>query len=322
MLVNNVRQSVFVGLAVLCGIVTASQPAAAEQLSISSVHPDVASGVLVVDGTGFRPGAYVGLETYDLKVLSLTSHQIKTNLPASIKPGSYRLNIRQWHNDDARFIVTIGGGGGAAGPQGAPGPMGPVGPMGPKGTNGTNGPAGPQGFQGTQGPQGLQGPKGDQGPAGPAGANSPAGLQVIAHNGATLGSVVGVGGFNGPAVVARQDNGTWIAIAIDTAGVVPSSFPVFYTQSDCTGDAYALFESSPVPLIRSLQLMLPNDTTAYYPGDPATTMSFPTMLAPDPANPAQRKCVSAPASGWGGDQYVGPLKTVDLTAFPAPFTIQ
>lgn len=310
-LLASVGRRTVIRAAVLCSAIALSQPAAAQQIFISSVHPDTASHVIVIDGAGFRSGTYVGLNGHDLHVISRTSHQIRATLP-ELDPGTYRLVLRRRYDADS-FFVTIGGYEG----EDARGTQGPVGPQGPAGAMGPAGPEGLQGPEGQPGQQGIQGAKGDQGPSGAAG------LQVIANNGATLGTVIGMGSLSapGPATVARLDNGVWIAMAIDTAGIVPSSFPIFYTQPGCTGDAYALFEAMPVPAIRSLQLMLPGDTTGYYPGDPATTASFPAILAPDPANPAQRKCMSAMSSGWGGEQFVGPLKTIDLTAFPTPFTI-
>ena len=107
--------------AALSVVISLSHRAAAEELSIANVHPDVTSGVLVIDGTGFRTGLYVGIENVaDLKVLSVSPTVVKTTLPA-LQPGSYRLEVRHaQHGESARFIVTIGGGAmGPAGPTGS-----------------------------------------------------------------------------------------------------------------------------------------------------------------------------------------------------------
>ena len=290
-------------LTLLCGIFSLSQPAHAEELLITSAHPDVASGVLVIDGTGFRSGLYIGLESDELKVLSVNTHEVKATLPASLKSGSYRLVIRQWRDDYARFIVTIGGGGatGSAGPQGPAGSGGATGPMGPQG---------PQGAQGAQGPAGA--------------TTTIPGLSVVGSNGVTLGPVVGVTKFSGtePVMVARQDGGVWLSIGVDTTGVIVGSFPVFYDGAGCTGDAYAYFESNPAPLFRMAQRMLATDSTAFYPGNPTQMRSFPAMQIEDPMTPGTKICVSAPAYGWGGPQFVGPLQTIDLSQFPAPLSVQ
>jgi hypothetical protein len=271
-----------------------------EQLLVTSAHPDTASGVLVIDGSGFTPGASVELEGASLKVISLTSHELKTKLPP-LKPGTYRLNVRQWYDDVARFVVTIGGSntGGPAGPKGETGSMGPVGPQGPAGATGAMGPAGPKGPAGT-------------------------GLQVVAANGQPLGIVVSVTKFNGndPVFVARQDQGTWVTLSVDTSGVITGSFPIFYSDASCLGQAYAMFESNPAPLFRLVQRMTANDTTAFYPGNPAQTLSFPAMKMEDPMSPGSTLCVTTADYGWTGPQYVGPLQTIDISQFTGPFTIQ
>src|SRR5262245_28384304 len=83
-------------------VISLSKKASAEDLRITSVHPDIASGSLVIDGTGFRSGLYVGLENVDLKVLSVKPHELKTTLPA-LQSGSYRLEIHHGRGDSARF---------------------------------------------------------------------------------------------------------------------------------------------------------------------------------------------------------------------------
>jgi len=253
--------------AALAAVIWFSEPVRAEQLAITSAHPDVAAGMLVVDGTGFRPGLSLALEGRDLKVLSVRPREIKAALPR-LHPGTYRLVVREWF-ESARFVVAIG----------------------------------------------------DTATPGPA---STPGLTVVASNGNTLGTVVGVTKLFGtdPAVVARQDNGVWIALGIDANGVVPGSFPIFYAGDGCTGDAYAMFESNPAPLFRAVQRMTATDTTGFYPGNPPQSLSFPAMQIEDPMNPGARTCVSPEAAGWGGSRYVGPLQTIDLSLHPAPFTVQ
>lgn len=293
------------GVAALCTVLTLSPRARADALAITSAHPDTASGVLVIDGAGFRSGLYVGLENYDLHVVSVNTHQVKATLPASLKSGSYRLVIRQWRDDYARFIVTIGSGSAAG--SSVPGPQGPA------------------GASGAMGPTGPQGPQGAQGAQGPAGATTLIpGLNVVASNGVALGTVVGVTKFSGsdPVLVARKDNGVWVSLGVDTTGVVVGAFPIFYTDAACMGDAYAYFESNPAPLFRMAQRMLATDSTAFYPGNPAQTRSFPAMQIEDSMNPGTKACVSTATYGWAGPQYVGPLQTIDLSLFPAPLSVQ
>ena len=332
---TNALRPVATVLSVMGVVGLLSRPAAADSLSVESAHPNTAAGQLVIDGSGFRPGLYVSVNDVELKVLSVNAHEIRVALP-SLAAGNYRLVVRQWGDDVARFIVTIASGSGSAsqpgsqgvqgpvGPAGATGPAGPVGPAGPAGRTGPTGPAGLQGLQGIQGPsgpdgsQGIQGLKGDQGPAGPAG------LTVVAHNGQTLGTLVAVTKAYGsdPAIVARQDNGFWLAIPVDSSGVVAMSYPIFYTGVGCTGDAFAYAEASPTPLFRLLQRMLPDETTGYYAGDPVQMTAFPSMLGPTPGDSTTKTCATTMSQGWSGAQLTGPLQAVDLSVFPAPFTIQ
>ena len=271
-------------------------------LSIAAAHPDTASKLLVIDGSGFKPGLSVSIDNGPIHVVSVTPSQIRATLPP-LPPGSYRLVVSQWWDDDARFIVTIAGAGtGTAGPAGATGPMGPAGPS------------------GAAGPVGPQGPKGDPGPA----AVGIPGLKVLASNGKTVGTIVGVSKSNGsdPAIVATQDNGTWLALPFDTNGLIAMAFPIFYTGPNCSGSAYAYVEANPTPLFRMLQRLLPTDTTGFYGGDPVQMMAFPSMLTQDPNVPGSSLCATTASMGWTGPLWTGPLHTVDLSDFPAPFSVQ
>lgn len=247
-------------------VVFAARLSRAQQLAITSVHPDTSAGTLVIDGAGFRPGVAVDLEGRGLKVMSVRPREITTSLP-SLNPGTYRLAVRESF-ETARFIVTIETVGGAS----------------------------------------------DVTPA----------LTVVASNGTTLGTLVGVTKLFGtdPAMVARQDNGTWVTLPVDSDGVRVGSYPIFYTADGCTGDAYALLESTPAPLLRMVQRMTASDTTGFYAGNPTQQLSFPAMQIEDFNNPGTKMCVSAPDYGWGGVLTVGPLQTLDLTPFPGPLTIK
>ena len=289
------------GILALCAALTLTPKADAQALLITSAHPDVASGVLVLDGTGFRAGVSVALENVDLRVLSVKSTEVKTTLPP-VKNGSYRLVVTQ-RADSAKFIVTIG--------AGAAGPAGPQGPAGPAGAIGVTGATGPTGATGATGPTGPQGAPGT-------------GLSVVADNGTTVGMIVGVTKFSGndPVMVARNEQGVWVTLAVNTDGVVVGSFPIFYALEGCAGAAYAFVESNPAPLIRLVQRMLPTDTTGYFAGNPVDMISFPSMQIEDPANPGTKTCVSTAAYGWSGPLLVGPLRTIDLTPLPTPYRVQ
>jgi hypothetical protein len=272
-----------------------------QSLSIVAARPDVASKTIVIDGVGFRSGLSVSIDNVQVRVISVTASQIRAELPA-LPPGSYRLAVGQGDRDDeARFIVTIGAAG-ATGPTGLAGLVGPAGAVGPAG------------------PTGPQGPQGAPGPA----ATGIPGLKVIASNGVAVGTVVAASKVNGsdPAIVARQDNNTWLAVPLDTSGVVSMAFPIFYTDPNCSGAAYAYVEANPTPLFRMLQRMLPADTTGFYAGDPVQMRSFLSMLTPDPNVPNTTVCATTASVGLMGPLWTGPLQSVDLTAFPAPFTVQ
>src|SRR5579863_10033823 len=76
----------------------------------------------------------VPLGSYTLAIASFNNVQITAALPASVKPGSYNLEVTA--NGTANFDVSIGGEGpaGPAGPIGATGATGPQGAQGPAGT--------------------------------------------------------------------------------------------------------------------------------------------------------------------------------------------
>src|SRR5437016_11947829 len=95
------------GVLALCTSLVSSTRSDAADVLITSTHPDVASGVLVIDGAGFRAGLSVGLESVDLRVLSVTAHEVKATLPP-LKSGSYGLTVRQRSGSTATFVVTIG----------------------------------------------------------------------------------------------------------------------------------------------------------------------------------------------------------------------
>jgi hypothetical protein len=280
----------------VCATFFFASAVSAEDLAITSAHPDSSAKVLVIDGTGFRAGLDVGIDGRTLAILHVSEHEIRAALPV-LSSGTYRLVLRQ-RFDLARFIVTIGG----AGASGVPGPAGSQGPAGTTGAAGATGAAGPMG---PQGPQGT-------------------GLNVVAANGASLGMVVGLTKFSGddPVMIARQDHGVWLTLAVNTDGVVTGSFPIFYTGDGCTGSAYAFLESNPAPLFRLVQRMLPDDTTAYFAGNPVGMLSFPAMQIEDPVNAGTKTCVPTADYGWNGPLFVGPLQTIDLSQFPTPLTIQ
>jgi len=221
---------------------------------------------------------------------------------------------------------------GPAGPQGLQGltgPAGPAGPVGPQGLAGPAGPAGAVGPQGATGPAGLQGPqgltgvqglKGDTGPAGPAG-----GLSVFSAAGQPLGPVIGLTKFTGddPAYVVRNDNGVWVAIALDSTNILSGAFPIFYLDTACQTQPYAMAENStgsPVPLLRSLQ-RIGSDLVGFYPGNPVKVQAF--LAYSFVRNPTGSAChTTVPNSGWGVPVPAGPLKTIDLTNLMGPFTVQ
>ena len=315
---------------------------ATDQSFVKSARQDASTGHLVIIGSGFRTGTSVVLNGKSLKVVKLQSNEIRAELPAML-PGTYRLVLSRW-GDAEQFVVAVGigaGGGsgqgpaGPAGPQGAQGPMGPqglpgatgpagaagaAGPTGASGAVGAAGPAGPAGAvgatgatgdTGATGPQGPQGSQGLAGPAGPAG-----GLFVTAANGNTLGALLSFG--DGPARVAVQDAGVWLVVHVNPAGIAPSSFPSLYTDAACTSPAYLPQDTDPVPFFRLLQTVTPNDTTAYYAGNPPLQQAFLGMS--DLGNP--NTCVPTFNTGWDALLLAGPQRTFDLTPFPAPFAIR
>ena len=92
---------------------------------------------ITIKGAGLQPATgkpSVSLGSYSLTVGNFNNVQITAALPASLKPGTYNLEVTA--NGTANFDLTIGASG-AAGPQGPAGPAGPQGPPGPAGSSGT-----------------------------------------------------------------------------------------------------------------------------------------------------------------------------------------
>jgi IPT/TIG domain len=280
-------------------LLATSVPVSADWLAIKAVHPN--ANVLVIDGHGFRKDVDVSVNDIALKVLGVNPSEIRAALPP-LAPGTYRVAVRQWRNEVARFFVTIGGGGTSTsqGPQGPAGPMGPMGPAGPVG------------------PRGLQGLKGDTGPAGPSGS----GLTVVSANGLILGTVVGVTKINSsdPTIVARKEGNVWLAIPVDKSGVVAMGYPVFFDGPGCSGNAFAALDGPTTPLFRLLQRESPTSALAFYGGDAAPTQPIVSVM-PDPAYPSD--CKQYAGSGWDLTPFtLGERTWLDLSGFTAPFSVK
>ena len=213
---------------------------------------------------------------------------------------------------------------GPMGPTGLMGPMGPagaVGPAGAQGPAGIAGPAGPVGATGAAGPMGLAGamgpagPQGAQGPAGPAGSS--VGTEVVAANGTTFGTIVSFQPGSAT-LVAVQSQGVWLVAAVNPDGISPSSYLALYADSACATAAYLPLDTNPAPFFRLLQTVAPGDATGYFAGNPMETRAF---VAVSPlGHPDQ--CQAATGTGWDTPMLVGPLQTMNLTSFPAPFTVR
>ena len=287
-----------------------SVPAAADFLAIKAAKPN--GGMLVIEGHGFRKDVDVSVNEVDLKVLSVNASEIRAALP-SLAPGTYRIAIRQWHNEVARFYVTIGGGG-ASTSQGHASTAGPMGPMGPAG------PAGPRGLQGLPGPKGD---KGDTGPAGPAGTGAGAPV-VVAANGQVLGSVAGVTKFSqyDPATAVRNDNGVWVAIQVDSQNILSGAYPILYKDGACGGSAYAMTENAsdrPVPLFRAMQ-RIDSEPIGFYAGNPVTWQPFGSYSYV--RNPGSADCFQVVPGDGMSPAWGGLLKTIDLSTLAGPYRVQ
>lgn len=319
----------------------AQSPAVSFQsFAVSSTRLDPASGHMIIVGSGFKPGIDVTLNGARLPVVSVQSHEVRAELPMLL-PGTYRVVLTPRRGPSERFVVTVGIGGGSGesgpvGPQGPPGPQGPMGPQGlagaigprgpqglpgPAGANGAAGPAGPAGATGAtgatgpDGPAGPAGPQGLQGVAGPAGAAG--GLSVLAANGNTLGTLLSFS-MGQPSLVALQDNGVWLVAPVNPDGVAPMSFYALYADAACSTAPFLPLDTNPAPLFRLLQTVNTGDATAYYAGNPAQVQSFLGLSVL--GNLGQ--CQSTVGSGWDQPLLAGPLRTLDLLRFPAPYIVR
>lgn len=315
-------------------------PVSFQSFAVSSTRLDPASGHLIIAGTGFKPGIDVTLNGARLPIMSVQSHEVRAQL-SPLLPGTYRLVLTQRRGLSQHFVVTVGIGSGEpgpTGPQGPQGPMGPVGPQGPAGaigarglqglpgpagTNGAAGPTGPAGTTGAPGATGATGPDGPAGPAGPQGlrgvagpAGAAGGLSVVAANGNTLGTLVSFG-MGQPSLVAVLDNGVWLVVPLNPDGVAPMSFPALYADAACSTAPFLPLDTSPAPLLRLLQTMNLGDKTAYYAGNAAQVQTFLGM-----SMLGSLGCLPTAGTGWDLPLLAGPLRTFDLSLFPAPFAVK
>jgi hypothetical protein len=311
----------------------------AQPVSVSGVRDEATEGQLVVVGRGFYGGMRVGIDAGTLTalpVISIKPAEIRVKRPA-LPPGNYQLYVAPPRGPVERFIVTLGGGSagggvpgppgppGAAGPAGPTGPAGPAGPAGvagpagPAGATGATGPAGPAGPAGATGPAGPEGPAGPQGPPGAPGAAGGGGLEVVAANGVTLGTLVSFapGAMN---LVARYDQGVWLAVPVanGTIMAVGSMLPALYTDQACTSTAYMPLDSNPAPLLRLLHRVFGTDTVAYFAGEPVAVQSYAGSSPPGRPD----LCQPASVTGWDQPLLAGPLRTLDLTGLPEPYSVK
>lgn len=300
-----------------------SSPASADEMYIRSAHQNSA-GELVLGGSGFRQGVRVWLDFGELQVLSVNEREVHVKMP-KLGPGTYRLIADHSRSRATSFIVAVGGaagsGTGPAGPQGPVGPQGPPGPAGPRGLTGATGATGAPGAAGVTGATGATGATGPAGPQGPPGAAG-GGLSVYDKNGQLVGPIVGVkfGGTDSTMVARQANDGVWLGIPVDVAGVVPGAAGALlglYNDAQCSPPAFVPADRAPATLLRSLQRS-DSESTAYYAGDPLlpnTFASFSPIGHPE-------ICWSTAGTGWDVQLLAGPLKTFDLSPFVPPFSVK
>jgi hypothetical protein len=134
---------------------------------INSATVNYSTNVLTVTGQNFTaagPTVTATLNAIPLSLLSASNTQLVANLPAGLRPGTYRLTVTNSAspNQPGNADLTIGAVG-PIGPQGPPGPQGAQGALGPSGPTGPSGATGPAGAIGPQGPAGATGARGEQG---------------------------------------------------------------------------------------------------------------------------------------------------------------
>ena len=75
---------------------------------------------------------------------------------------------------------------------------------------------------------------------------------------------------------------------------------------------------NPAPFFRLLQSTTAGAATAFYAGEPSVKQLY---LSASPLGQPQQ-CTTTAALGWDYPLLAGPLRTFDMTRFPAPFTIR
>ena len=82
-----------------------------------------------------------------------------------------------------------------------------------------------------------------------------------------------------------------------------------------------MFDTPQMPLFRMVQVVNSGDTTGYFPGSPAVTQVVRRGLAARPARACGMSCQRRPTLRVG-EVLAGPLRTLDLSGFPAPLTVK
>jgi hypothetical protein len=234
-------------LTIECLSIAANPPA------IYSTVVNLSNNQITINGTNFSPTGLAPKVIFahtSLTPLSFTNLSLVAQLPAGYGAGSYSLSVTNSNNQTATLSVTIG----------------TQGPVGPRGLTGSQGPPGPRGATGPQGPSGPQGATGAQGPTGPQGPIGPSGINVYDNNNQLLGVAADLNGAvfipsNGLLVYwgAESPGGPWSAGATTVAqAIYPPGLPVpvFFTNSDCSGQAY-------LPTLDSSQDGYPNFPNTY-----------------------------------------------------------
>ncbi len=139
----------------------------------------------------------------------------------------------------------------------------------------------------------------------------------MAANGATLGTVLSFQP-NSATLVALQDQGVWLVAPVTTDGIQPTSYVALYSDAECATTPFLPLDTNPAPFYRLLQTTAAGATTGYYAGNPMETRAF---VAVSPVgNPGQ--CDPAAGTGWDAPTLAGPLRTINLGGFPAPFAVR
>jgi hypothetical protein len=111
-------------------------------------------------------------------------------------------------------------------------------------------------------------------------------------------------------------------LQVDSQNILSGAYPIFYKDSTCGGQAYAMTENAidrPVPLFRAMQ-RIDSEPVGFYAGNPVALQPFGSYSYV--RNPGSADCFQTVPGDGMSPAWGGPLKTIDLSNLLGPYRVQ